>query len=386
MDKIAGHVTNYHNLRGVATLDPELEAIWHEIHYYKPGGAIEKIRERVLPVLPTYATGIMRGAWEAHKALRRGSYDALFSNASVGVFFSRTFRRIPTMIDFDSTPLQIDQMGAYNSSADPKPVAAFKWRLTRDMMHAATLLQAWSRWAKQSAIDDYGIPADKIVVNPPGVNLSFWRPNPALREASPQPLKVLFVGGDFRRKGGDLLLEWYKLQDPNTVELHIVTREPVDSGLGVYVYHNVQPNSAQLISLYQSSDLFVLPSLGECFGIATVEAMAAGLPVIASHVGGTADIIEVGRNGFIVPGNDVAALRNAISTILEDTTRRKYMGAQSRLLAEERFDLRKNAQRTFNYLKQIAAAPVSHPISIEIERSPENYAEPSKTVSVKRYQ
>src|SRR4051794_37309447 len=210
MDQIAGHVTNYHNMRNVALLDPELQATWHEIHYYKSGGAIEQMRERVLPFMPTYATGIMRGAWEAHKALRSDTYDALFSNASVSVFFNRTFRRIPTMVDFDSTPLQIDQMDAYNSSVDPKPIAAFKWRLTRDMMRSATLLQAWSQWAKQSAVDDYGIPADKIVVNPPGVNLGFWRPNPSLRGSSTQhPLKVLFVGGDFRRKGGDLLLEWY---------------------------------------------------------------------------------------------------------------------------------------------------------------------------------
>jgi glycosyltransferase involved in cell wall biosynthesis len=370
MDQIAGHVTNYHNLRDMAQLDPELQATWHEIHYYKSGGAIEQMRERVLPFIPTYVTGITRGAWEVHKALRGRTYDALFSNASVSVFFNRTFRRIPTMVDFDSTPLQIDQMDAYNSSVDPKPIAAFKWRLTRDMMRAATLLQAWSRWAKQSAVDDYGISADKIVVNPPGVNLGFWRPNPSLRNSPKHhPLKVLFVGGDFRRKGGDLLLEWYKSQHPATVELHIVTREPVDAGPGVYVYHNVQPNSDRLIGLYQSSDLFVLPSLGECFGIATVEAMAAGLPVIASDVGGTADIIEPERNGFIVPGNNVAALSSAISTILGDATRRQHMGAQSRLLAEERFDLRKNAQRTFNYLRQIAAAPVSHPITVEIERS-----------------
>jgi hypothetical protein len=370
MDQIAGHVTNYHNMRNVAQLDPELQAIWHEIHYYKYGGAIEQMREQVLPFLPSYATGIMRGAWEAHKALRSCTYDALFSNASVGVFFNRTFRRIPTMIDFDSTPLQIDQMDAYNSSVDPQPIAAFKWRLTRNMMHSATLLQAWSRWAKQSAVDDYGIPADKVVVNPPGVNLGFWRPNPSLRNPyAHHPLKVLFVGGDFRRKGGDLLLEWYKSQRPDTVELHIVTREPVDSSSGVYVYHNVQPNSDQLIGLYQSSDLFVLPSLGECFGIATVEAMAAGLPVIASDVGGTADIIEPYRNGFIVPGNDVAALSKAITTILEDATCRQNMGTQSRLLAEERFDLRKNAQKTFNYLKQIADARLSHSIPVEIERS-----------------
>jgi glycosyltransferase involved in cell wall biosynthesis len=274
------------------------------------------------------------------------------------------------MIDFDSTPLQIDQMSAYNSSVDPKSLAKFKRQLTRNMMRSASLLQAWSHWAKQSAVDDYGIPADKIVVNPPGVNLDFWRPNPAVRRVSShQPLKILFVGGDFRRKGGNLLLEWYKSQHPDVCELHIVTREAVENRPGIYVYQDVQPNSEQLIKLYQGSDLFILPSLGECFGIATVEAMAAGLPVIASDVGGTADIIEPGRNGFIVPGNDVSALSQAIATILEDAQLRYRMGIQSRLLAEERFDLQKNARLTIHYLKQIATTAHIHPLPIQIERS-----------------
>lgn len=370
MDQIAGHVTNYRNLRSVAAHDPELQAAWHEIFYYKAGGPIEQVRERLLPFVPTYFSGVMRGAWEVHKAIRHQAYDALFSNASVGVFFNQTFRRVPTMIDFDSTPTQIDQMSAYNSSVDPQPIANFKRRLTRNMMRSASLLQAWSHWAKQSAVDDYGIPADKIVVNPPGVNLDFWQPNPALRSVdSHRPLKVLFVGGDFRRKGGNVLLEWYKNQQPDVCELHIVTREAVETRPGIYLYQDIQPNSEQLITLYQSSDLFILPSLGECFGIATVEAMAAGLPVIASDVGGTADIIESGRNGFIVPGNDVRALSQAIASILEDPQRRQQMGSQSRLLAEERFDLQKNARLTLHYLKQIATAAQVHPRPMQPEGS-----------------
>jgi glycosyltransferase involved in cell wall biosynthesis len=117
----------------------------------------------------------------------------------------------------------------------------------------------------------------------------------------------------------------------------------------------MQPNSERLLDLYRQSDLFVLPSLAECFGIATIEAMASGLPVIASDVGGTADIIEPARNGFIVPGNDGRALAQAIAAILDDPALRLRMGRQSRQLAEQRFDLRRNAQLTFDYLKQIAS-------------------------------
>jgi glycosyltransferase involved in cell wall biosynthesis len=357
MEQVAGHVTNYRNLRSVAAYEPGLNAIWHEIYYYREGGSIERLRARLAPFAPTYYTGIMRAAWEMDRALRRQRYDAVMTNASVAVFFGRAFRRVPTLIDFDSTPLQIDRMAAYGPGGhDLKPVAALKYRLYRDMLHSATVLQAWSRWARQSAIDEYGVPAERVIVNPPGVDLERWRPGErrAATEAG-APLRVLFVGADFRRKGGPLLLDWHAGQRPDEVELHIVTREPVEPRPGVVVHRDMQPNSEPLLELYRRSDLFVLPSLGECFGIATVEAMASGLPVIASDVGGTADIIEPARNGFIVPGNDGRALAQAIAAILGDPARRSHMGLQSRQLAEQRFDLRRNARLTFDYLKQIAS-------------------------------
>jgi glycosyltransferase involved in cell wall biosynthesis len=120
------------------------------------------------------------------------------------------------------------------------------------------------------------------------------------------------------------------------------------------VHNSLQPNTNELLQLYQNSDLFVLPSLGECFGIATIEAMAAGLPVIATSVGGTADIIDEGRNGYIVPCGDVAALSGAIGRIMTDESLRRQMARQSRMIAEERFDLRRNAHRTFEHLRIMA--------------------------------
>jgi glycosyltransferase involved in cell wall biosynthesis len=134
----------------------------------------------------------------------------------------------------------------------------------------------------------------------------------------------------------------------------VVTREEVTPTPGVVVHHNVEPNSERLKRLYADADLFVLPSLGECFGIATIEAMAAGLPVIASDVGGTADIIEPGVNGFIVPGGDINKLGAAIETIVGDEALRNAMAMQSRLLAEQRFDVGANARRTLDFLRQIA--------------------------------
>lgn len=355
MDQIAGHVTNYRNLRSVAQKDPEINTTWHEIYYFIPDGKIEKLRENYLSFVPTYYTGIMRGAWEIHKSLRHAHYDAMFCNASVSELFIRKFKAMPTIFNTDSTPRQIDRMESYGSNEDNRVLSYVKYKLHQRVLNSATIVQAWSNWAKNSMVQEYKIPANKIVVNPPGVDLEYWQPLPKAAPSSEKPLQVLFVGGDFRRKGGFLLLDWYKTQSPEKVELHIVTKEPIEGGPGIHIYKDMKPNTPELLSLYQHSDLFVLPSLGECFGIANVEAMATGLPVVASDVGGIADIIEPGRNGFIVPSKDVSALSQAINTVLEDETLRQKMRVQSRLLAEQRFNLQHNACTTLNHLKQISA-------------------------------
>ena len=115
----------------------------------------------------------------------------------------------------------------------------------------------------------------------------------------------------------------------------------------------MEPNSDRLLALYQHAHLFVLPSLGECFGVATIEAMAAGLPVIASAVGGTADIIDHGENGFILRTGDSGDLAAAIGSLLHDEACRLAMGHRSRQLAEERFDLDTNSRRTLDCLKEL---------------------------------
>jgi glycosyltransferase involved in cell wall biosynthesis len=73
-------------------------------------------------------------------------------------------------------------------------------------------------------------------------------------------------------------------------------------------------------------DIFVLPSLNEGMGRVLVEAMAAGLPIVASRVGGIPDLVKHGKNGLLVPPADASALENDISVLLEDKEKRKRMG------------------------------------------------------------
>jgi glycosyltransferase involved in cell wall biosynthesis len=74
-------------------------------------------------------------------------------------------------------------------------------------------------------------------------------------------------------------------------------------------------------------DIFVLPSLNEGMGRVLVEAMAAGLPLVASRVGGIPDLVKDGKNGLLVPPANASALAKAISVLLKDKAQRKRMGA-----------------------------------------------------------
>jgi glycosyltransferase involved in cell wall biosynthesis len=86
-------------------------------------------------------------------------------------------------------------------------------------------------------------------------------------------------------------------------------------------------------------DLFVLPSLSEGFGIAIVEAMAAGLPVVASDVGGIPEIVLHGLTGLLVPPGNPEALAQAIVQCMDDPQRRRRFGLQGQARARECFSI-----------------------------------------------
>lgn len=79
-----------------------------------------------------------------------------------------------------------------------------------------------------------------------------------------------------------------------------------------------------------SLDVFIMPSLSEAWGLAAIEAMAHGVPVIASDVGGLPEIVEAGNGGWLVPAGDPAALARAITVAASDPDRLKAQGQKAR--------------------------------------------------------
>jgi glycosyltransferase involved in cell wall biosynthesis len=86
-------------------------------------------------------------------------------------------------------------------------------------------------------------------------------------------------------------------------------------------------------------DLFAFPSFNEGMGRAMVEAMATGLPTVATRVGGIPDVVADGETGVLVPPGDEAALAGALLGLLRDPRQRQTYGQAARRSMDERFDV-----------------------------------------------
>ncbi|MEI6180913.1 MAG: glycosyltransferase family 4 protein, partial [Chloroflexales bacterium] len=208
-------------------------------------------------------------------------------------------------------------------------------------------LLPWSSWVRDSLIRDYGVSPTKIEVVPPGVDLHLW--TPGARQAD-GPLRILFVGGDFQRKGGETLLRAFRALPTGTAELHLVTRTPIEPEAGIHTYYHLKPNTPELIALYQRSTVFVLPTEAEAFGIAAIEASAAGLAIVATAVGGLVDIVAEGESGFLIPPSDSTVLSQCLARLSADPALCACLGRAARACAESRFDAQRNAARVRHHL------------------------------------
>jgi glycosyltransferase involved in cell wall biosynthesis len=103
--------------------------------------------------------------------------------------------------------------------------------------------------------------------------------------------------------------------------------------------------TAELLGLF---DVFVLPSLSEGLGLSLMEAQSAGLPVVASAVGGVLDIVENEVTGYLVPPADSGALAGAITKVLSDPEAALETGRRARNFILSRYSVRQMVEGTLN--------------------------------------
>jgi glycosyltransferase involved in cell wall biosynthesis len=135
---------------------------------------------------------------------------------------------------------------------------------------------------------------------------------------------------------------------PHEAALHAMAGEGV-------VFTGVRTDIPEVLA---GSTMALLPSLTEALPTTLIEAAASGLAVVATTVGGTAETVDDGRTGLLVPPADPDALGSAVAELLLDPDRRAAYGAAGRRLAEERFDLHRWVRRLADlYAEAADAAP-----------------------------
>ena len=182
-----------------------------------------------------------------------------------------------------------------------------------------------------------GARADAVWVAPNAVDNQRYRSTSTDRSDRIGAVRVLFVGRLESEKGVLTLLDaWSALDAP--AELSIVGTGSLRDRIAERVTTAAMPpvrllghqSRDELADRYAASDVFVFPSVSDPWGLVLNEAMAAGLPVVASSAAGAvADLVEHGRNGWVVEPWDAGALRDALSALIVDPSKRLRMGEES---------------------------------------------------------
>lgn len=264
-------------------------------------------------------------------------------------------RRIPTLLKHASDLVWVKLNRNQMQSTEYSPTLHASWRgralktVAIWMLRQYSLIWATSPFVRQSLIDVYGIDERRIVSMPNLIDLCRFD-NPAPLEpasSSPRPLTILIVSRLTPFKGVDVGIRALPLLCRPDVRLRIVGSGRVEAELRqmaatlgvtdrVEFAGEVAPE--RIHHEYARADIFALPSRYEPFGIVLVEAMAAGLPVVASRTGGIPDVLEGGNVGLLTPVGDEQALAAALNTLLVNPELRARMGAAGRRRALH-FDL-----------------------------------------------
>ena len=195
---------------------------------------------------------------------------------------------------------------------------------------------------------EFGVPRDRLTVLASGVDCDSFSPGPSAveRQLPPRP-RVLFLGRLHPQKNLQILMQaWPAVRRRVKASLLLagdgpqadLLREQARS-LGIADSVHFLGAVQEPVEYLRSADVFVLPSVAEGMSNALLEAMAVGLPVIASRIGGNADLVEDGRTGLLVDAHDVAGWSEAIERLLENTGQIHQLGVAARELVSERFSV-----------------------------------------------
>lgn len=244
-------------------------------------------------------------ARQVEKSLETIQHDAVFSPGTIPIAFLKTKKPIVFWTDATFAGIRDFYPGFSNLCRETIRNGN---RLEQQALTKCRLAIYSSEWAANTAVENYNVHPDKVRVVPFGANVNSSRDvrdiNAIISSKSFDICKLVFIGVDWYRKGGDIALKVADQLNRRGVktELHIAGCEPTFR-LPAYVKQHgfISKSSAEgrqaFDKLMTDAHFFILPTRAECFGVVFAEASSYGLPSLATDVGGIPTAIRNGRNG-----------------------------------------------------------------------------------------
>lgn len=222
----------------------------------------------------------------------------------------------------DATVVQALDGDSFSVSRGRGSTAAEAVENQHEVFASCTRVLVLSEWAAASVRDDYGVPAERVVVLGAGSNIAVGDepPTPAGERAH----RVLFVGLDWEQKGGPLVLEAFRAvreRVPDAVLTVVGCTPPADEP-GVEVVGRLDPRdpatAPRLLDLYRRARVFTIAPDFDAFPNVLLEAGAHGAVVVSTDRGSRPEVVVDGRTGLLAPHGDAAALADRLVEALTD--------------------------------------------------------------------
>jgi glycogen synthase len=282
-------------------------------------------------------------------------YDA------VHVFFSLPTGALLPFLSLRGVPVIVSLRGSDVPGYDPcnltmqrfhrvlLPLTRWIWRRADRVV---PVCESLGRLAQQTS------PALRYSVVPNGVDLKLFHPSTEKQGAvAGGKVRCLAVARLVERKGLGELIRAFALLERGRFELEIVGDGPdeqvlrrlaVHLGVDAEVRFAGSLDRAAVARRYREADLFTLPSCAEAFGNVFAEALASGLPIVGSTVGGIPELVEHGVNGLLVDPGNPTALAHAIRYLADDSELRQAMSRRNRAKAEATLEWSQVTKRYLN--------------------------------------
>jgi glycosyltransferase involved in cell wall biosynthesis len=343
-ENIGGHTTVHHHLEHELREHPDVDA---EFLHVPPRRGLRRLAGAAVPGLARFDLDLQPlraqlalSRWvDRRLRTRADGFDVIHVYTQNAVLTSTdVLAAHPSVVSVDST----NELNAFllphrrptRWTARLLPITL---RFERKVFDAATLVVSSSEYAARSLRSTYGVGADRLRILPMGIPVP--REAPRREPASGLPV-ITFVGKTLARKGGHLLLDVHQQRLASRCTLVLVTKDRVPELPNVRTINDLDVGDARLGEILAESSVFVFPSEIDQSPNAVLEAMAAGVPVIAGDVGAIPEMVTDGVTGVLVPPGDGDALARAIEDLLDDPARRASMGAAGRARVIERYDVR----------------------------------------------